>query len=83
MLYEEILTDLKGVQGVTCGFSKNDMARKFIRLPERDDGLPREEDTFNSVVWPHLQALLKRNKQLTSYERQQYGQITKIWQINK
>ena len=82
-IYEEVLTELRGVQGGISGLSQNDMARKFIRTPEGADGLSREEESFNTVLWPYLYSLLKSNKQLTSYEKQVYGKITKIWQINK
>lgn len=50
-------------------------------MEKADDALPRNEATFNQKIWPELEKMRKRDKQLTSYERMQFGKYVTVWQL--
>jgi hypothetical protein len=68
-LYRTVKNDLRDKIGSITGLSQADIARTYLRLPPDNDGLKRNEDTFNKVVWPKLEEERKRDRQIKTFER--------------
>lgn len=80
-LYKDILGDLKNMHGGVSGLSQNDMLRKYMDLPPSSDGLSRDEAAFHKYVWPLLEQQRIKEKKVTTFQRQQFGKVTNIWQL--
>ncbi|CDW83383.1 UNKNOWN [Stylonychia lemnae] len=76
-----IYTSTKNKVGTLTGISQTDILQKYLQLEKKDDGLSRNENTFNSRVWPELERLRKQDKQLQVYERMQFGKFVPVWQL--
>ena len=76
-LYGEILSDLKQFGGRTQGLTQNDILRKFLN--GQYPGVKLDEYTFNTSIWPQLEALRKKDKKVNSFQRQEFGKLTNVW----
>ena len=66
-LYEEVVQDLKQFGGRTSGLSQNDILRKFLNSGYQ--GIAKDEYTFNQIVWPNIESIRKKKKQINSFQR--------------
>jgi hypothetical protein len=51
-LFKLVKSDLKNKVGTLTGLSQSDILQKYLQMEKGDDGLARNENTFNQKVWP-------------------------------
>jgi len=55
--------------------------RRYLQTPKATDQLKRDEATFYRQVWPILEQLRKKERNIQTYDRMQFGKEVPIWQL--
>ena len=65
--------------GPISGIDKVDMMRIFLETNNKGDGLPRNENTFYKQVWPQLEKIRAKDKQISAFTKLVFGQDIDVW----